>query len=393
VFAFRDPLRSIVIYDRNKTSAILNYSFYFCEGADTNALSPGAASQTLADTFEPYVNAYLPIAYAVPNVPYEPHGPVWFPGLLPEHNGKWFWLDQGAVVNVTGTCNITDDGIFNLDYWGGATVDSDRLTIPVSWVAATPQTVTSAAVAAAGYYSLSYRPSNTQNLSLTSWTTKADGCTCGHLSLKGLENNVLGVDGIRVLSYSVRYVNTAAQLQLGGSVTAVQAPQGRNWFDYLESTGAGYDLIASSNGAYDDKIKNGLYGFAKPTQASDFQFRTRFETGPTGLRDSGYPLKNESAFLAVYPRIDVGAGQSGTWYLATAVEYQTADQWRDYMVPPPDNHSFEEAMMHVKDIQQWHENPLHLKEIWNNVKKAVGVGARAVQKYGPTAMKAAAMLA
>lgn len=394
IWLFRDPLRSVVLYDVNKSGSAYAYSMYFCSGSATNALSPGGASLLLSDTFEPYVDAYLPIAYAAPTSTYTPHGPIWYPGVLPEHSGKWFWLDVGSVVSITGVCDITDTGIFNLDYWGGATVDLDRLTIAASWVAATPASFSSASVTAAGYYSINYRPSNTQNLSITGAAiTKANGATCGHLSLKGLENNVMGIDGIRVLSYSIRYVNTAAQLQLGGSITAVQLPQGRNWFDNLKLDGAGYDMIASSNGAYDDKIKDGLYGFAKPTQADDFNFRTRFETSATGLRDSSYPLKNESAFLAVYPRVDVGVGQSGTWYIAAAAEYQTTDQWRDYMIPPADAGSFGEAMIHSKDIVQWHENPVHLKEIWDNIKRAIGIGAGAVTKYGPTAIKVAGMLA
>jgi hypothetical protein len=178
-------------------------------------------------------------------------------------------------------------------------------------------------------------------------------------------------------------------LNLEGQVSCYQVPQQQHWKDYLIQ----YDQISSAKGSQTFTVREGAYAFLKPTMPEDFDFQSYTRTVGAQITDSFYPLKEQSAFLVVYPVIKTEDGRSGFFEICHGVEYQTRDVWRNTAVAAADDNDFRLAKNLLKDIPQFYSNSLHIGQILQNLKSVATRGVRFVQKYGPSVLQGANVLA
>jgi hypothetical protein len=400
-FVFRCAERSMVIYDHNPTEESFVYQFYGIDVAHTVSPTPPSisfraggqgAGGVLYGTVVP-----LKIPYAVPTSSYAPHGAVWFAGKAErDEMRRFFWLDGSpadSVVDIDTSCDPADTYKINIIL--------DRLTDEgVQLAAYESGLLTEAtpggqiAVLESGYYAFSAKVtdnSTSGTVMIDSLTYTSTTSTFRHLCMPHYELNTVSADGIRVIGASMMYTNQAAVLNLQGKCVGVQLPVEHNWTDYISSTAV--SQLASLAQAETKRADNGIYGFLKPTQPHDFDVQRYTQVVNGVLVDSFYPILHDSAFLGVGVQIDDGAGQDGYFTFSYNMEYQTTDTWREITASPYEEQTYDVVLRMLKDMQQWYENPLHLKQILSGGKKLLSGAARGVMRYGPGVVATAAKLA
>lgn len=209
-----------------------------------------------------------------------------------------------------------------------------------------------------------------------------------HLPLPDLVNNLGAVDSVRIIAASAMYTNTASPLNRQGEITGYQSSQGTHWADYVGN----YEVLKSKKGSVTKDIQNGMFGFLKITQPSDLSFKSDYEHTGGQLTHSEYSLDTESAFLVMYEQTTGGVTESGIHTFAFGVEYQTGDTWRDLGYPTLPVEVYGKAIEGLRFVEQFHENPSHLSNIWNSVKSAAKTVLDGIVTYAPTAVKVASTL-
>lgn len=336
-FAFRDPYCCCIVPYRTSTTS--NYSYTF---------SQQFSQQSMA----------LKIPYLSWSTGAQIHGPILFPGRLPDQRDQWYYITNGvASFQNTGatTINITtllfnDDVITDLGLTTIAGGASSSLTSAQTGYVAFRAYGNANSVTCTGILTIGY----------------GSGLNFSHLALNGMNNNSAAAEAFKMYGVSLMYTNTASPLNRQGKVCGLQVPAG-SWWDQYTS----YQSLADLESAVSLEAVNGIYGFLKPTQPNDINFRA-FDTVTTNSlsTDAYWPLRRDSDFLAVALNVlATSNGQDGYFTIAHAFEYRTTDPWREVEMAyiPPD--TVDLAMMLVSRCPQWHENPLHLADIWKWIKK------------------------
>jgi hypothetical protein len=389
-FVFRDAERAIVMYDPNPTAKTFTYAIYGVGVVSENAASvPSVVFVMGVDNSG--VTTPLKTPYMLGTTPYQPHGPMCFAGAAPrDEMRRYFWLDGNATATstVSGTVTCFGEGAFSgnflMDLWSENGESLAIGHVGVSNVA--PGFVLN--VPKSGYYAFSFQMvAETGTLSMNNLTYSSSSSTFQHLCIPHYDVNVLSVDGIRVISASGMYTNEAAPINAQGKVVGVQLPVQVTWMDYIR--GSPISQLTSTGEAATQPAATGIYGFLKPTQPSDFNINTHVQVVDNILVDSFYPLGHDSAFLAIGVSITTLAGQDGYFTFAFGVEYQTTDVWREVTISPCSEQLYDAALRSLRPMRQWHENPLHMGDIMNWIKKAGSAIVGGIQKYGPTVMKVA----
>lgn len=191
-----------------------------------------------------------------------------------------------------------------------------------------------------------------------------------HQALPGLSSNIAAVQGIRITSVSGMMSDIAALNSKEGKVSGVQSPQGIPWTTYALN---GWNTTASSAGAVTKMVEKGIYGFLKPHEETDFDFRNQVEVTATGVvAYAGYPLVPNSDYLVIYSNITTILGRDLYYTACWGIEYLTTDTWRELRNASVSSKDYENSIDMMKSIVQWHENPLHLGDIWEAIKSAGG---------------------
>jgi hypothetical protein len=407
-FAFRNAERASVVYDANPAQNSWSYIFY---GTDEDTQIPQTGFNINVRSGD---RESLHIPYALPgSSSYQPHGKILMAGQCADKpKDRFFFLNGNETLTGTFGIEAATDTTYSfdvgLDFWDSDSGLMENIGTVLSQPAfaggdvAINAPLNSAQIPGwkgPGYYALTVKVIPTvatvlefnaevvvgfENLTITSI-----GPCVGHRTLADYSINVNSVNGVRVQAVAVRYCNVAAMLSLEGQVSCYQVPQQQHWKDYLTN----YDSIASSKGAQTFQVREGAYGFLKPTQPQDFDFQSYTKSVSGQLTDSFYPLKEESAFLVFFPVITTADGRSGFFEICHGVEYQTKDVWRNTDVAAANDEDFRKAKNILKDIPQFYSNSLHVGQILNNVRSAVTKGAKFVQKYGPSVLKGASYIA
>jgi hypothetical protein len=402
-FAFRDVERAFVLYDPNPAGQAYTYGAYFKSQTLGNAPTtniPAALIPTGTRQLNPCYWAFTGIAYA-------PHGPTLYCGALPGNSALRFtWVDINAVVTTTVTSVPLLDSLRQFRYrWdngqeifmgyadaagGGPGVGVARnfvCTASAYWRFEYQVIVTATGVI-----------DTTNAYDLTSMSIGGSASVFRHLAMPFLENNYLSVQGTRINAVSLMLTNQASPLYRQGKVVALQSPQDIEWTDYING---GFDEIQRSKMSCVLKADNGIYGFLKPTKPADFDFNSHLDCDNGILMDSHYPLPNNSAYLVMAFSIANNAaaaetstpGQDLYWTVAFGIEYQTADVWRQVGESDISPEMCEKALQQLKEIPQFHENPLHLAAIWQRIKAIAGPIINGIVKYVPQIASAVGTLA
>jgi hypothetical protein len=391
-FLFRQPERNAILYQQNVAGALKGYTATMSDpqgGAPNNVIVLDGIPGELYPIIPTQFNSAQP---------YSPHGPILFPGSCKRSLGRFIWCDtcdelQVTVVSILSAGTVTP----TMDYFGpdGLVIGFSSL-FATTLVVGTPEILTlKAAGSPAGYYALHL--SGTSATSGFSWQVYnynlgGIGSCFAHLALPGLSSNYQAVAGCRILGTSLMYTNTAAAIQLGGTVAMTQTNADDSWLSYVNTTSV-LSLISKETDSKTLNTTNGMYGFLKPTDPTDFDYKTHTKLGPTGsIIDSYYPIDEQGSFIAQAVLVPAVAGAAGYYTVNNNVEYLTEDVWRATSPALASVRDFSVALDRIKNIDPFHENPLHLSEIWNGLKNAVSGVSQAVMKYGPNAMKIASLL-
>jgi hypothetical protein len=182
------------------------------------------------------------------------------------------------------------------------------------------------------------------------------------------------------------YTNTSAYLQLGGTISAAQIGEGQNWQDFV-SPGNCVSLVSQINDAKTMNLSNGMYAFRQPTEVEDFDFKAPLDVSLTSgqIEDVDDDMDETSGFIVMALTCPDPAGCSGYVTLRGNFEYKTKDTWRDVRAPELTHDVWDEALQRMGSVDQFHENPLHMDDIWKAIKSGVG----AVSNVASTVMSIA----
>lgn len=399
---FRNPLRSLIYYDPNPTNKGTNYVCYF-----NPVTGPGALVNTwpLTDKTQQVIDpVYLQVGAGQT---YQPHGTTLYTGSQNGYTGWWVDASTTHASNVVFTASNSSASyaINVLRLIGGEWVVQDGLLATSSSGVATVQITQSA------YYSFQYDSLGNDNSSYhfttivyyigtTSSTLGAN--VCCHLPCSAIVGNETLFPLMRVNAFSILVVNEAAELYKGGMVAGAQIPGGTDWTTLASGNTITNLASQNSTNVKQKDLATGLYGFARPTDADDFAYRNIFKlsqqsTGTAFLTGTDYSLipKNDYLFVAMSAQASSSTYPGADVYLLAswAVEFRTNNQLFAQMKAPGLPQDYTSALTSLADMEQWHENPLHLSDILSFVKKAASRTVDAVVEYGPKVLSVAEMLA
>jgi hypothetical protein len=215
-----------------------------------------------------------------------------------------------------------------------------------------------------------------------------------HQTVPYLSSNAGSTRGIRMAGLSLMYTNTSAEIQLGGTISAYQSGTDDNWQNYIAANQqSSLQLVSSAQDSVTLNASRGMYGFMKPTDERDFEFKDDLIVDASGnITDTSFSLDSNDSFIVMVINNPNPAGASGYYTFRYAIEYLTADPWRSTGVSMIDEALSSQAIARIRDIPQFYENATHWSDIFNKVKSVVSSVASAAVKYGPWLLKGAAML-
>lgn len=305
-----------------------------------------------------------------------------------EVNGTYVTFGTSVVMPAT---NITANACSIRAYlWNG-----DSWTPVSSTAAFSPLTLNSTAnftPLVKGYYAFeavvqitSSAVMNTTSFRMT-MVMMHKGSGFGFSPMPHVEEMALNIDGLRSTAISIMLSPHPSVLNLGGEVAGVQLPPSESWNSIVEGEGSDpLNIISNMNGAYTGKLKDGIYGFLKPTSTEDFQMQEPFILYDEAITAYRNPVQPAGGWLVVTATVpatatNTFAGALAYLTLAHGVEYRTTNVWLSVQPPTSDPRVFSDAIYTLRSVTQWHENPWHIKDIFKSVMSA----GKSALKLAPT---------
>jgi hypothetical protein len=398
--AFRCAERASVTYLFNAANQGFNYEMYAVSKTASINENPPAPAKT--GTFVVTGQSYFPVRFAKPSMTFKPHGNVMFCGTPTGNPGegqaRFLWFDKGIeVTGIFSGFSAVQTLTVLFDLWNPEStvpdIQSTSQAGAVSTTFAWTLTVTNP-----GYYAIRAAVTTSATGALSGATLTYSAVNMGgtingifaHRPLPGYFEKIGSVDGIRISSVSLMYTNTTPEIYLGGQIAGFQEPKGVFWHSLFTD---GFQTVSGNNNAVTLNVSKGMYGFLRPTQTEDFDVQRYVAVLGSELVDSFYPLRQNTAWLVMYANITQNvANQTGLWTYAFNAEFETEDTWFDLETAKMTQSQFESAANIIKEIPTFHENPLHLKDIWNSIKSGAGKALDFGMKYGPTIASIASMI-
>jgi len=400
-FALRSATRAIIQYDPNDSVQTYKYNLFFGSTAGEFTTLPPAASITFKAlnvdwTYAPTVKAAAVLSYA-------PHGPFLYAGSVGTSNpSRFLWHDASSASSLVYAITSNSPGggaadtiTFALDQWSpdGGVTSGPMVTVPANVAVNTTITLTQS-----GYYALKAKTTIGGIVSVNNFAAsfQAAGSVISHRALPGFEANVGAMESCRVNAVALMYTNTAAPNYRQGKVTGYQLPPGLDWQKVVAGIASKTNFLADLSESEELEALNGMYAYLRPTGLEDFNLVHDFEVTNGMITDSFYDLTKQSACLCICPVITNGnsaAGRDGYFSFFYGIEFKTSDTWRPLACPMESVDLYRRALEHLKGVQQFSENPLHLRDIWEGIKNGARSIVRGVQEYGPTVISAARAVA
>jgi len=365
---FRSISRAAIIYDENGAGAASQYQGLICPPTGGAPQNNVIITDLVTDADFPLV-----IPYWTPTGPYQPHGNFLPAGAVEGSNSRYVWCDLGDEVELDLSGPNGNVLVVLIDYYGP---DGSRLNYAHAGIncngLSQAITLKNQGTDPAGYYGFRLQQTtdvtgNGGPYSISSILINGTGSHFCHLTTPYYSENSLSVDGARITAVSGMYSNNASMLELGGTIAMVQAGKDKGWMDYISNP---VSQIQKSAGSSTINMKDGMYGFLKPTEDANFDFNLDFDFDDNGdIVDSYYSIDRPGAFLLMAARCPQPEGCSGIFTLVQSVEYLTLDPWRELEEPSCNWLVYANAEQKVGLMTQFHENPLHLSDLFAEVKK------------------------
>lgn len=377
VALFRDMLRWYIQDLKSGVSLPTTYIWHF-DGLTT----PTPTTPIYVGTTQ------LPTSYAQFSAGTAYHGQRLYHG---QSQGKRFlWQDNSYVsVVLQGNLTATQTLTMTLYTWNeGAPLPLTSLTFP-------PLSVSGTALSFASFpYQYVALEANLEDtsvtpvaLNITATTTTIANTECfAHRCVPQLESNQGRVGSARVLGSACRLMNVSPPQYKAGSWVAIQLTKGDRWTNYIPVLGDPYTLLTTLKGVHPKLLEKGCYGYHKPTQAEDFDFRIPFENVYNTTQSvNGYSLDDSTCVLfALFAPAGAGTlSHAFQLQFSTNIEYATDDQWTATQIAETESDDWENALEVVSSMEQFYENPTHWAEIFRTIGKFARVGAPIVSLFGP----------
>lgn len=313
-----------------------------------------------------------------------PHGDILYCG---DHGGKkGVWMNAGEVftINVSAVPTGGELTIYILRGKTWVNTESVALTTTLSYT-----------MALNGYYSFSLNDTtaaggtgtvNYVNISnATSFPT-----VLGFLPLPGVVNKAGVLSASRTIGASLLVSNVSQQLKRGGVCNMSQVSPGADLANILAyaPTYSNQDPSSSYTGTWDF----GVYGYITPIGPEDFMFKEPFTTsvgiGSSTMLDCSFELVPDLGFLVatVTSAVDTTTYPSNVCLVTVSygVEFITNDNWFVADTSRVSVDQYKHGLVLLKTIPQFHENPLHIKQLLQSIL----AGGKNVLRYGPAVLAA-----
>jgi len=390
IFAFRDPLRNLVMYDGDRT--FTSYRAWYRD--DYNSSS--AASGGLRLTDEP---SFIYFTHAVHTSGYSAHGQTYYPG---EADGVTFMYVDGNPANQDGgspTClvriNFSNPATGNnISYKLWEMEDGKRiLHSQTSSSGGTATSFVELKVSKPGYFAVSLEATASTtpgSLNLSSVFIDIETIETPHWShrcVNDFQDEIYGIQGLRFISQSVMVSNKAANLYRQGYIASWQVPLGVDWMRYTN-----FQNVSSANGSTRLNLKNGMYRFLKPSQFEDFDNMAPTEASKGQIQKAYFPLQTKSDYLVIAAKCTTIEGRDTYVTQCCGLEYKTASTWRNVKASFGDPHAFEDALTSMRTMSAVYENPKHIGDIARMALRGAKSLVNGVITYAPVAMNVAKAL-
>lgn len=227
-----------------------------------------------------------------------------------------------------------------------------------------------------GYYAFEIRladeASGTAGWIGVKCNTDSNTSCFAHSPLPYLAGKQATVGSYRCTGVSIMVSPQAAAFKEQGRFAGLQLPYGQSWTEIAFSG----DAIQRASQSHLDSYSNGMYAFMKPTDDDEFEMHTPFRQEALFVVDVDSPLLPIGGWLCIkgFTGLDNTLGtpsySSGVTYTTTchAVEFTTLDVWFQQAKPVLDDRAFDGGLRLVRDVPQFHDNPIHVDEILRWVK-------------------------
>jgi hypothetical protein len=170
---------------------------------------------------------------------------------------------------------------------------------------------------------------------------------------------------LRFNSFNLMFSNTAAVLDKDGFTAGWQCPKNVDWLTVLMN---GFHAVANKPQSTRMEVKNGIHGFFKSTAPSDWNYLKVGDSKDGSANASRYKLYAESDTLIICNKIPKADGRAGYWTIFSCTEERHDSVWHNEGYPNHTRQQFERALEIQARVPQWHENPFHIKDIFNFIK-------------------------
>lgn len=302
------------------------------------------------------------------------HGLVLFPGI---YNGRSF-LYKGPtdkiVMTITSNPNADNYVVRPQAFINGTMVEKQSVTI-----SAVTDHVVVAASAPEGYYTIDFAKSGSTlntlkfNLSIVGTVSSA---RWAHRCCPAVVRNLPFVGESRTTCASILISNFTPNIELQGSCVAMQPGEKDSWLDHATlSPQEFYNKIATSAYALTPvTFKKGFYGYVKPMNISEFDFKNSVDQNGADVNYAGFDLTDNTPYIMVATKVEDETSQTYAVTVTERFEFTTDVDGEMPEFPRFGIDSLEQAIQTIRPVPQWGENPSHLKTIWGEIKK-IGVFA------------------
>jgi len=383
VFAFRHPVRALVFRDDNEASVNFQYSAIF--DYNNSQQNHFTFTDDMLVTAEPM----NPIALKAATT-YQPHGLYLYPGEFEEEN--FIWADTGDIITLAFPAIVSGKSITAYIYKFQGNEVEFVADVTQNSVGLTTLTYT---FIDNMYFSIRILHVGLTNTQVDFDLTGAGPVYCQR-TINTLFEQLPALDTGRILSVSLHVQNTANELDRNGEVAGYQVPKNLEWQSFIQD----YRKTSSASQAKTFEAPKGIYGFLRPTTITEFEYLNFVDTDPEYgyVSRTSFPLVTNSEYLTVAITAGVGASTSNTGRKFTikvchTFEFMSESQWFDKQEPPNNQKTVEEALVTMRAIPNWHENPSHIKDLMDAIFRTGRQVVRGIVDYGPNLIKAAQMFA
>jgi hypothetical protein len=248
-----------------------------------------------------------------------------------------------------------------------------------------------------GYFRVSVRDNTaTSAPTFSAYITGSSAVWC-HRALPSFSENLGSAQGVLISGASCLFSNTAPENAAQGEAWYVQMPKLSKWYSIVDESGGGPGKITTVPGYKKLLAKTGAYGWLRPDSPSSMEMKNSFTVSNGRIVTTAYNIVPEEDFLLLYLRIpNPGTGasslnnpQSGTYKISYAFEYSTTNRWLSTGFAEHILNLDERVLTALTKIDQFHENPFHLSDIFNGIRDFISKGASAIVKYAPAVTKVA----